>query len=345
MTNKSLGRSGEDSRPVILFALSAQDKGTFLPNQDIQTGLAADSKWIDVSGMNSEKWQKLLLDIDPEILVTAWDTPSLPEAFTSRADLPLRYVCHMTGGVRTLLPRTLLERGVVVSNWGTTIIYTIAEHALLLTLGALRSLPLWDTMMSLPSGRYTQLRTRSLRGSRVGVHGFGAIAREIIRLLKPFQVEISAYSFGVPKEMFGEYEVQCCDSLEALFSNSDVLIECEALTPHNRGSVTPAVLSLLPQDAVFVNVGRGAVVDEKALVALAKQGRIRLALDVVTQEPLPADSPLFRVPNALLSPHIAGPTWNVLPLCGEFAMANLRRYLAGEPVEGLVTLEAYDRAT
>jgi phosphoglycerate dehydrogenase-like enzyme len=331
------------SRSQLVFALSSVDQARFFPGLDLRTGLAAEGQWIDVAGLDPVSWEKLLLELNPEILVTAWDTPPLPEAWVGRPDLSLRYVCHLTGGLAGQIPRTLLENGVLVSNWGIAISHTIAEQAVLLTLGALRSLPLWGTMMTLPADRIARLRTRSLRGNRVGLHGFGGIAREIARLLTPFQVEISAYSSGAPHELFSDLGVHRCDSLEELFSGSDILIECEVLTARTRGSVTADLLALLPEDAVFVNVGRGAVVDEKALIALAQAGRIRVGLDVFTAEPLPADSPFFEIPNALLSPHVAGPTWDEFRTCGAFALANVERYLRGEPVEGKVTLEIYDR--
>jgi phosphoglycerate dehydrogenase-like enzyme len=286
-----------------------------------------------------------LLELDPEILVTGWDTPGLPEAYRDRDDLTLRYVCHLTGGVKQIVSRPMLERGVVVTNWGAAISHTIAEHAILLTLAALRNLPRWSTMMTLPADRISQLRTRSLRGSRVGLHGFGGIARELAGLLNAFQAKVSAYSEGVPKHVYGEYNVAPRASLEDLFLNSDVLIECEALTPQTRGSVTADLLDFLPPDAVFVNVGRGPVVDEVALSDAARAGRIRAALDVFAQEPLPPDSPWFDMADAVLSPHIGGPTWDASPLCGEFALANLRRYLLGEPLEAVVTLDVYDRTS
>ncbi len=124
-----------------------------------------------------------------------------------------------------------------------------------------------------------------------------------------------------------------------------MLIECESLTPHSRGSVTADVLACLPYDAVFVNVGRGMVADETALVRLAAEKRLRVGLDVFHQEPLPPDSPLAKIPGLLLSPHIAGPTWDAFPRCGDHALGNLRRYLNREPLTDEITVEIYDRAT
>jgi len=189
--------------------------------------------------------------------------------------------------------------------------------------------------------------TRSLRGKKIGIHGLGAIARHLISLLKPFGVTISCHSAGVPAELFEEQGVRRCDSLEELVSGIDVMVECEAWTPETEGSVDARILGLLPDGAVFVNVGRGALVDEDALARLATEGKINLAIDVYQEEPLPLDSPLMLVPDVLLSPHIAGPTRDSLPLCGDLALDNLKHYLSGKPgqIKNVVTLEIYDRTT
>ena len=249
-----------------------------------------------------------------------------------------------------MIPRDLIERGVLVSNWGTSISHTIAEHAILLMLGALRNLPMWRPFLKeWPSTARNPprktLKTQSLRGKRVGLHGFGAVARELARLLKPFGVKISAYSNGVPPGLFEKHDVYCCNTLKELFSSSDVLIECEALNSASKGSIDETILRCLPENAVFVNVGRADVVDEEALIKIAAENHLRLGLDVFHKEPLALDSALLELPQTLLSPHIAGPAEDSFPVLWEFAMENLRRYLLGESIDALVTLDVYDRAT
>jgi phosphoglycerate dehydrogenase-like enzyme len=334
----------------IAYALAPESRDYYLPlfhsaNFDIPR-----PSWIDTTREDHDGWEKTLFDLDPTILVTGWGTPAIPDRFARSADLSLRYVCHLAGTVKPLVPRHLIERGVLVSNWGASISYIVAEHALLLVLGALRNLRGWDSFFRKWPSTMTpftgvMLKTKSLRGQRVGLHGFGAIAHELVQMLKGLQVEVSSYSHGVPKHLFQQAQVHCCGSLEELFSTSDIIIECEALTPQSKGSVTADLLRLLPEDAVFVNVGRGQVVEEEALVKLASEGRLRLGLDVYQHEPLPLNSPLFKIPHALLSPPLAGPTEDGFPLLAEFAVHNIRRYLSNSDVEGRVTLEAYDRST
>lgn len=318
-----------------------------MPALEERKDLPFKTEWMDVEGLSGEMWLRLLQERRPRVVATGWETPAFP-APEQMVELPA-YVCHLAGSVRNLVPRPWLARGVMVSNWGDRISHCIAEHAVLLVLGALRNLPLWKNSMS-GAGRGgtaagTVLRTRSLRGRRVGIHGFGAIAHALVPLLRSFGATLAAYSEGVPAELFSRQGVRRCGDLAELFGASDILVELESLTDRSRGVVDRKLLQLLPEDAVFVNLGRGAVADEEALAELAAEGKIRLALDVYEREPLPEDSPLRKIEGVLLSPHIAGPTEDAFPGCGDFALENLKRYFEGGPVEGRITLEIYDRST
>ena len=334
----------------IALALGPESKAQFLPQFDAAALPPADYAWIDLPELTETAWEECLFEQRPTLLVTGWGTPAIPGRFARSPEMSLRYICHLAGSVRQIVPRALVERGVRVSNWGTAISGSVAEHAVLLTLAALRNLPAWDDYMRRWPQRdephtYLPLETRTLRGKRVGLHGFGSIARELVGMLRAFGAEVSSYSWGVPPALFERYGVRRCDSLETLFSGSDVLIECEALTAHNQGTVNAAMLRRLPAGAVFVNVGRGHVVDEAALAQVAAERGLRLGLDVYCEEPLPASSPLRALPGALLSPHIAGPARDAFGGLCQFALANLRRHLLGEPIEAEVTLEVYDRST
>lgn len=334
----------------IVLALAAPIDSYFRRACRDHSAWLADSQWLDGSEMDSKRWERTLQELQPEVLVTGWGTPQLPESFYTSTDCALRYVCHLAGGVKWLVPRPVIEQGVLVSNWGHSISYTVAEHAVLLVLGLLRNLPEWSDLMRGWPARSKEkpmriLPTRSLRHKRVGIHGFGAVAREIASMLRPFGPEIMAYSEGVPLSLFHDAQVRPASSLEELFSKNEVIIECEALTPKTRGAISASLLRLLPQDAIFVNVGRGPIVDEKALIELATAGRIKVGMDVYQQEPISADYPLFQLPNTLLTPHMAGPTEDAFTDLCAFAIRNINRYFKQEPLEGLVSLDVYDRSS
>lgn len=334
--------------PAILFAVTDRERNLFFssPEGVLQP---ASCRWLEESHLEAGSWEALLEDCAPEILVTGWSTPPLPVEWLCRDSNRLRYVCHLAGSVRAIVPRVFIERGGLVTNWGGRVAFSVAEHALLLALALLRNASAWRPFIeSDPAFRppaMDALGTRSLAGRAVGIHGFGAIARELVKLLRPFKVSIAAYSEGVPDSTYSEFGVRRVRSLEELFSQSQVLFECEALTEETRGRVDGPMLRRLPDGALFVNVGRGSLVDEAELVREASSRRIRVASDVAIWEPLTAQAPLSSIEGAVLSPHIGGPTLDDCEGCGSHACQNISRYLGGHLPEGALSLAQYDRMT
>ncbi|QYY34341.1 hydroxyacid dehydrogenase [Ruficoccus sp. ZRK36] len=333
----------------VLIAAGSVELGYFFPNGLPDSDENLCWKLIDTNGLNQDSWEKSLQEYDPEILLSAWTTPPLTEEIVDSPWFGVKYCCHLAGSVRKVVPESVFGKDIIVSNWGTLASAPVAEHALLLTLACLRRMPTWRTTMQTPREEYVRskanLNTRTLIGKRVGLHGFGLVAREIVRLLKAFNVTISAHSEGVSPEYMQQHDVTPVDSLETLFAENEVLIECEALRPDNKGCIDASLINRLPSGAVFINVGRGALVDEDALIQRIRRGDIRVGLDVFESEPLPHHSPLFELDDVVLSPHIAGPTQDIRPSCGVFALENINRYLHGEPVLAQVDLAAYLRST
>lgn len=332
----------------VLFAVGTHEREDFFPGISPEPA-DADACWLAEKDRAPDRWAAFLAEFRPTVVVSCWSTPAIPVAFAAGGS-PLNYVCHLVGSTRGLVPRVFLERGGLLTNWGGLAGETVAEHALLLALSALRRQADWSHVINGPravpwrSGTM-RLKTRTLLGRRVGIHGFGHVARSLVGLLRPFGVHVSAHSVGVPDDIMRAAGVAPCRSLAELAASAEVFFECEALTPLTASSVDRNVLAALPDDAVFVNVGRGRLVDEPALLAEAASGRIRIALDVVVHEPLGPDSPAAKIGGAVLSPHIGGPTHDRFPECGRLALDNLARYLRGEPLESLVTPELYDRST
>ncbi len=331
----------------IIAAITDRERELFLGDIPTQQAPFDGFEFADENSLTPAGWEQRLESWQPEILITGWNTPKLPDSWLARADCPLRYVCHIVGSVRQLVPRSFLEGGGIVTNWGGRVSSQVAEHGLLLALAALRNLAAWGPYIYRPihEREIMDLRTRTLFGRRVGIHGFGSVARALLPLLQSFGVTVTAYSAGVPDEMFRQHGVQSTPTLKELFANSEVFFECESLTPSTQGMVTAALLAALPDGAVFVNIGRGGLVDNEALIREGNTGRIRLALDVVSVEPLTPTSPFVSVPNIILSPHIGGPTLDRYADCGAHALANVSRYLAGTQPIGAISLSSYDRAT
>ncbi len=338
-------RAGTNGRPVVVCALSRDERRLFLDGSLARLeALPAQVVWLETGTPSAGR----LRDLAPEVVLTGWSTPRVGDECAADQESSLRYICHLAGSVRHLVPRAFLERGGLVTNWGEIPSGAVAEQALLLALAALRNLSNWSAVIQRreeAGSHIERLNTRTLFGRSVGLHGFGRVARSLVTLLRPFGVTMHAHSAGVPDAMIRAAGVTPCASIEHLCARSEVLFECEALTTATAGSITASALAALPDGAVFVNVGRGGLVDEAALLHEATTGRIRPALDVVVSEPLVPNSAFCGVSDAVLSPHIAGPTFDQYPQIGGFAVRNIARYLAGGALESVVTLEEYDRAT
>lgn len=293
-----------------------------------------------------DEWERLLRESGADILISAWQTPPLNSAIRPDDQDTLRYVCHLAGSVRRLVPRELIEQGLIVTNWGGSISPTVAECTLMLIIMALRRASYWAVAMHRDGAwKNCNTVTQSLLDRRVGMHGFGSIGQCLVPMLRPFTSQIQAYSPRVPDAVLSKFGVKRLTSLKALFAESDVVVELAAATPENYHIVTEKHLRLIPDGGVFVNVGRGCVVDEEGLLRVAREGRLQIALDVFEKEPLPADSPLRGLPNVTLLPHLGGPTRDRRRDSGALALKNLRAFLRGEPLEAVVTLEVYDRSS
>jgi len=319
------------SHPSAIVALSDLEVTQFLPGPlwgELET-LLPGYRRIRLPLTGPDGWGQLWRTSPADILISAWQTPSLNSTLQPADLKPLRYVCHLAGSVRELIPRQLIERGLVVTNWGSSISATVAECTLMLILMALRRASHWAVAMH-RDGAWKDGNpfTQSLLGRRVGIHGFGSISQCLVPMLRPFTSQIQAYSPNMPETMFSSLGVKRLASLEELFVESEVVVELAAATPENYHVVTESHLRMIPDGGVFVNVGRGCVVDKEGLLRVAREGRLQIALDVFEQEPLPADSPLRGLPNITLLPHLGGPTRDRRRDAGAFALKNLRAFFA-----------------
>ncbi len=334
--------------PSAIVALSDQEAADFFPGAmwaELEA-LLPEHRRVRLPLAQPDDWARVWRETPAAILVSAWQTPAL-NGVLSPADLKsLRYVCYLAGSVRKLVPRKLLTEGMLVTNWGDSIAPTVAECALLLILMALRRASYWAVAMHREGAwKSATTMTQSLCGRRVGLHGFGAISQRLVPMLRPFTEQLQAYSPHVPDAVLSSHGVKRALSLETLFSTSEVLVELAAATPENYHLVKESHLRSMPEGGVFVNVGRGCVVDEAALLRVAREGKLQIALDVYEQEPLPPDSPFRGLPNVTLLPHLGGPTRDRRQDAGAPALRNLRAYLRGESPEAVVTLDIYDRST
>ena len=316
----------------LLIATPAQTE-TFLPKPILEElrGQFDRFERLDPTALESVEYERVIQETNPHVIITGWKTKPLP---TPPPD-NLKYICHLAGTVRSFFPTAYFANGIRLSNWGDSIAPCIAEMALLGILNGLRKTrALHRIMHEERSWTWDFSRSRSLFARSVGIHGFGSIARELIALLAPFGTRVSVYSDPVPHDLIESQGLIASRTLKSLFESNEIIVELEALTTNSSKSVTIEHLSLIPEGGVFVNAGRGEVVDEAALYKIAKEGKIQMVLDVYHQEPLPKDSELRALDNVQLSPHSSGPTPDLAWRAGTYAVENIKQYFAGESLNG-----------
>lgn len=324
--------------------MSAAQRAAFLP-ADVEAQIASctdDYEWQELPGYTSAQFADELAKRNPEVLVAGWATPRLPDELPAN----LRYVLYVSGAVKNIVSREHLERGLVITNWGGSISRIVAEAALMHILNTLRATNHWTLCMHVDKGWNDNAPpANSLFGRKVGIYGFGFIARCLVQLLRPFGVEIMTFAPEIGEDVLAEHGVVRASSLEQLFGENSVVVNLAPLTAKTTDSVRLEHLRLLNAGEALVSVGRGPVINENDLITVAREGRVHFALDVFHEEPLPADSPLRGLRNVMLTPHRAGPTDDRMRDAGEFAVANLLAYVNDEPLKAIVTPEIYDAST
>lgn len=332
----------------ILFILNEIEWKTFFPGESADTvkSLGDTILSLDSATTSEDEWRAALKEFKPRIIVSAWKSPMLPEDVFALTENSLEYVCYLPGSVKKLVTSQHLADGLKLTNWGNVISRVVAECGLMLAIAALRRAGHWQVAMHKEGAWKTpQTVFNSLFERKVGIHGFGAISQALTVLLKPFDVEISTFSPSVPDELLKEKGVKRAETLEDLFSQNDVIFELAGLTPKNVGIVTEELLRSIPEGGAFINIGRGAVVDEEAQDRVAAEGKIQFGLDVYGVEPLPEDSPLRGNPNVTMLPHLGGPTLDRRQDSGRLAIQNIKSFLAGGELEAIITKEVFDRST
>lgn len=171
-------------------------------------------------------------------------------------------------------------------------------------------------------------KTPGLADSRVLMLGYGGVAKAIAARLDPFEVDLTVLASRAREE--DGRQVHGIDEYRDLLPNADILINVLPGGSETRHLIDDAALSALPDGALVVNVGRGPTVDTDALVDHVRRGRIRVASDVFDPEPLPADHPLWTLPNVFVSPHVGGLTNAMAPRIARLVTEQARRLARGE---------------
>jgi phosphoglycerate dehydrogenase-like enzyme len=287
----------------------------------------------------------------------AWDRETvrrlLPDAdaaftpFVDRDVFPsasrLRWVQSPAVGVGSLMFPELLASPVVITSARGIRARAIAEHVLGVTIGLARRLPV--AIRAQVAHRWAQeelegadVEALTLQGRRLGIVGLGAIGHELVKIAAPFGFRISAIRrrAGEPKPD-GVEEVWPPDRLPDLLAQSDVVVLAAPHTPQTKRLIGRAELARIKRGALLVNIARGKLVDDAAVIEALRDGRLGgAALDVFSEEPLDPASPYWDLPNVIVTPHTSGAMQDYwTPLVALFA-DNLRRFERGESLRNVV---------
>jgi len=180
-----------------------------------------------------------------------------------------------------------------------------------------------------------RVNLRLLHGSKAVVLGHGSIGQRMRKLLEAYECEVQSYARTAEGS-----ELRDRASLEKALSTAEVVVCCLPKNPSTLGLIDRELLACLPDSAVFVNIGRGAVVDEVALIEMLNEHRLAGAvLDVTQQEPLPPEHPLWQCPNTILTHHTGGGYPDEYSAKARYFIANFERYKRGEALQNLITLK------
>lgn len=285
--------------------------------------------------------------------------------FTSGAYLPpaekvpnLRWLHSSYAGIETILDNPLLSQpGLLVTNSSGVAISQMGEYVIMMLLNLGHKIP--QMMQAQREKRWVEdkqvsLIPKELRGSTVGIVGYGSIGREVARQLYAYGATVLASKRDVlhPEDTgytpeglgdpLGNYfqRLYPNEGLRGMLKDCDFVVLALPRTRDTECLFNKEMFEAMKSGAYFINVSRGQLVDEGALINALNSGHLAgAALDVFTDEPLPADNPLWTQPNLIITPHISAYSTNMMNQVIDFFIENLKRYLKEEALYNVVSLE------
>ncbi|PZR95377.1 MAG: D-2-hydroxyacid dehydrogenase [Candidatus Chloroheliales bacterium] len=282
---------------------------------------------------------------DAEVFMRSWSPPTVTETVMKQAPR-LKWMHTPSAGLDQVLFPALVESDIVLTNSSGVHAMPISEWVILYVLAAAKRLP--ELLAAQRERRWAQdLKLQELTDKTLLILGYGAIGREVAKRALPFGMKVIAARSGSKgkddERQAGVEIVYGSEAWRGVLPRADFVVVSLPLTEQTRGVVNAAAFTALKPTAWFINIARGEIADEDALLRALQEGRIAGAgLDAFGEEPLPSNHPLYSLPESkvLLTPHIS---WNS-PQVGErtldLFLENLRRYKSGEPLLNVVDKRA-----
>jgi phosphoglycerate dehydrogenase-like enzyme len=296
--------------------------------------------------ISPETWARV------EVLYTA---RVLPASETVPA---LRWIQFHWAGVDHIINESLLRKpDLVATTLSGAAITQVAEYIVMMLLALGHHVPdlvAYQKKAEWPRERWERFTPVELRGSTVGIVGYGSIGRQVARLLANFGATVLAtkrdamqpQDFDYIPEGMGDpggdlvHRLYPAEALRSMIKDCDFVVVCVPKSPGTLNLIKAEDLAVMKPSAYLVDISRGGIVDHNALISALKERKIAgAALDVFLEEPLPSDSPLWKLPNVLVTPHISGVTAHYDERAVEMFSANLQRYLSGQPLYNRIDLD------
>lgn len=270
----------------------------------------------------------------------------------------LKWIQFHWAGIDHILDSALVKNpNIAVTTLSGSNASQVAEHILMMILSFGHHLPEFIALQQRaewPRDRWERFSPIEVHGSTIGIIGYGSIGRQLARLLLPFKPTVLAtkrdlmhpqdhdYTPAEQGDPEGEFvhRLYPIQAFRSMLKECDFVTVCVPKTPQTRNLVAEAEFDAMKPGAFLIDVSRGGVVDHASLIAALKERKIGgAALDVFPEEPLPQESPLWKLPNVIITPHISGITANYDRQAVELFTVNLNRYLNNEPLLNLFDLQ------
>jgi phosphoglycerate dehydrogenase-like enzyme len=276
---------------------------------------------------------------DSEVLFLRWgvDRSTYRDLIGSLAS-NLRWIHTVSAGVDHVLVPELEEINTLLSNASGVFTVPIAEMVLGYMLTVVKRIP--ELLEQQHGHHWRKLDLDELRGKTVGILGLGDIGGEVARLCRAFGMRVVGVRRSGQEHESAD-EIFTPDRLPEFLACSDFIVLATPLTPETRGMIGRAELEAMKPSAWLINVSRGHVIDEDALLESLREKRIGGAcLDVFVEEPLPVDSPFWELPNVIITPHNSWSSPRMSDREAELFLENLRRYVNGDELLNVVDTQA-----
>lgn len=303
------------------------------------------SQYIDIIGepLTKENYQEYP-DVlkEAEVIFSGWGAPVFDESLLDRTP-HLEAIFYAAGTMKKLLTDEVWKRGIKVTTANKANAIPVAEFTLSEILFSLKNG--WKLSKQLKEEKsYRNGIFHPVIGSyqsTVGIISLSQIGRKVIELLQHFDLKILAYDPFATEDEASRLNVKLC-SLEDIFKKSDVVSLHTPLLPNTKGMITGEHFQSMKENATFINTARGAIVREDELIeVLQERPDLMALLDVTYPEPPVEDSPLYTLPNVVLTPHIAGSSGNEIARLGAFMLEEAERYTTGKSLQYEISEQSY----